>query len=61
MENEVKQALAVMDNQTGKLLNYCQLMRNPKYKKHGAYQISAANEFGQFAQGVGGRIKGGKT
>jgi hypothetical protein len=33
MENKVHQALAVMDKETGKLLNYCQLLRHPKYKK----------------------------
>ena len=33
MENEVQQALAVMDKETGKLLNYRQLMRHPKYKE----------------------------
>jgi hypothetical protein len=29
MENEVQQALAVMDREACKLLNYCQLMRHP--------------------------------
>jgi len=33
MENEVQQALAVMDKETVKLLNYRQLMQHPKYKK----------------------------
>ncbi len=31
LENEVHQAMAVMDADTGKLLNYCQLMRSTKY------------------------------
>jgi hypothetical protein len=44
MENEVHQALAVMDKETGKLLNYCQLMRHPQYKKE--WSTSAANKFG---------------
>ena len=48
-----------MDKETGKLLNYHQLMRYPKYKK--AWSTSAANEFRQLAQGVGGQIKGTKT
>ena len=52
MENEVQQALAVMNKETGKLLNYCQLMRHPKYKT--AWITLAANKFGQLAQGVGG-------
>ena len=32
LENEVHEAMAVMDAETGKLLNYKQLIRNPKYK-----------------------------
>jgi hypothetical protein len=30
--------MAVMDKDTGKLLNYRQLMNSPKYKKHEAFQ-----------------------
>jgi hypothetical protein len=33
MENEVQQALAVMEKDTGWLLDYRQLIHNPKYKK----------------------------
>jgi hypothetical protein len=33
LENEVNQAMAVMDADTGKLLNYRQLMRNTKYRE----------------------------
>ncbi len=33
LENEVHQAMAVMDADTGKLLNYRQLMRSTKYSK----------------------------
>jgi hypothetical protein len=33
LENDVHQAMAVMDKDTGKLLNYRQLMNSPKYKK----------------------------
>jgi hypothetical protein len=33
MENEVHQALAVMDKETGRLLNYQQLLHSPKHKK----------------------------
>jgi hypothetical protein len=47
--------MAVMDNDTGKLLNYSQLMNSPKYKK--AWSLSAANEFGKLANGIGGCIK----
>jgi hypothetical protein len=38
LENEVHLAMAVMDRDTGKHLNYRQLMNSPKYKKHGACQ-----------------------
>jgi hypothetical protein len=39
LENKVHQAMAFMDKDTGKLLNYRQLMNSPKYKKkHGACQ-----------------------
>ena len=55
MENNVHLALAVMDADTGKLLYYNQLMRNPKYKKN--WSTSSANEFGRLGNGVGGRIK----
>jgi hypothetical protein len=44
MENKVQQALAVMDKDTGQLLNYRQLILNPRYKKE--WKISAANKFG---------------
>ena len=54
LEDEVHQAMAVMDADTGKLLNYRQLMRDPKYQKD--WSISSANEFGRLANGVGGRI-----
>jgi hypothetical protein len=59
MENEVHQALAVMDKETGRLLNYQQLLRSRKHKK--AWSILAANKFGRLAQGVGGQIKGTNT
>ena len=55
LENEVQRALAVMDKQSGKMLNYRQLMRHPDYRK--PWSLSSANEFGRLANGVGGRIK----
>eukprot|EP00956_Cyclotella_meneghiniana_P017217 scaffold27841_cov34-Cyclotella_meneghiniana.AAC.3 len=56
MERETQQALAVLlDEETGKLMKYKQLMTHPEYKKD--WQIFAADEFGRLAQGVGGRIK----
>jgi hypothetical protein len=49
--------MAVMDKDTGKLLNYRQLMNSPKYKK--AWSLSTANKFGQLANAndIGGCIK----
>jgi hypothetical protein len=47
--------MAVMDKDTGKLLNYGQLMKSQKYKK--AWSLSAANKFGRLANGIGGHIK----
>ncbi len=55
LENEVHQAMAVMDADTGKLLNYNQLMRSTKYRE--AWSLSSANKFGRLANGIGGRIK----
>jgi len=47
--------MAVMDADTGKLLNYQQLMRNTKYRE--AWSLSSANKFGRLVNGIGGRIK----
>ena len=55
LENEVHQSMAVMDMDTGKLLNYRQLMQNTKYRK--TWSLSSANEFGRLANGIDGRIK----
>jgi hypothetical protein len=44
LENEVKHAMAVMDADTGKLLNYRQLMRSTTYRQ--AWSLSSANKFG---------------
>ena len=52
-------ACTVMDADTGKELTYRQLLNHPKYRKD--WNISAANEFGRLAQGVGGRIEGSDT
>ena len=56
MENEVHEALAVMDAETGKVLNYQQLMQSPKHNE--PWSKSLANKFERLANGVGGRIKG---
>jgi hypothetical protein len=55
LENEVHHAMAVMDANTDKLLNYRQLMRNAKHRQ--AWSLSSANKFGRSANGIGGRIK----
>jgi hypothetical protein len=55
LENEVQHDMAVMDADTGKLLNYRQLMRSTKCRQ--AWSLSSANKFGQLANGIGGRIK----
>ncbi len=55
LENEVHQAMAVMDKDTGKLLNCRQLMSSPKYRK--AWSESSANKFGWLPNGIGGQIE----
>eukprot|EP00804_Cyclotella_cryptica_P005139 CCRYP_011530-RA/>CCRYP_011530-RA protein AED:0.47 eAED:0.46 QI:0/0/0/1/0/0/2/0/198 len=52
-------ALAVLDPDSGKQLNYRQLLQHPKYKI--SWSRSAADEFGCLAQGVGNRVKGTNT
>ena len=55
IENEVHQAMAIMDEETGHLLNYRQLLLSAKYKKQ--WSISSDNKFVQLANGIGNRIK----
>ena len=52
-------ANAVLDGDTGEMLEYRQLLRHPKLGP--AWNTSGANEIGRLAQGVGGRIKGTNT
>jgi len=60
VEQDIERALAVMDHNSGKMMNYHQLRKHPKYNK--AWTTSSANEFGRLASGVGGRcVKGTKT
>eukprot|EP00804_Cyclotella_cryptica_P013348 CCRYP_005123-RA/>CCRYP_005123-RA protein AED:0.24 eAED:0.24 QI:0/0/0/1/1/1/2/0/905 len=54
-ETQLEQAMSVLDLDTGKLLNYRQLLRTPKFAQ--AWSKSSANEFGRLADGVGGRVK----
>ena len=51
--------MAVMDTETGKLLNYKQLLKHPKYK--GKWKISSADELSRLTQGVGRKVKGTNT
>ena len=52
-------ACAVFDEETGRMLNYRQLLTHPKYKE--VWTTSSADKFGRLAQGVGGRIEGTNT
>ena len=52
-------AHAVLDQETGELLEYRRLLKHPRFKE--VWNRSAADEFGRLAQGIGGRIKGTNT
>jgi hypothetical protein len=52
-------ANSVLDQETGKLLEYRQLLKHERFKE--VWNRSAADEFGRLAQGIGGRIKGTDT
>jgi hypothetical protein len=52
-------ASPVLDQDTGKMLEYRQLLCDPKHKA--IWSKTGANEFGRLAQGVGGRIDGTNT
>jgi hypothetical protein len=54
-----KTAHSVLDQETGQLLEYRQLLKNPKFKE--IWTRSTADECGRLAQGIGGRIKGTDT
>jgi hypothetical protein len=56
VDKEVHPALAVMDKDMGRLLNYRQLLQHPDYQE--TWTKSSANEFGCLANGVGGCVKG---
>ena len=56
MENEIHKGLAIMDAETGKVLNYRQLMQSQKHKE--TWSKLSANKFGRLANGVGGCVKG---
>jgi hypothetical protein len=52
-------AHAVLDQETGELLEYRRLLKHPRFKD--VWNRSAADEFGRLAQGIAGRIKGTDT
>jgi hypothetical protein len=53
--NKVHQAMVVIDEETGQLLNYRQLLHSTKYKKQ--WSISSANKLRWLANSIGNRIK----
>lgn len=56
---EVEAVNAVLDQETGQLLEYRQLLKHPRFRE--VWNRSASDEFGRLAQGIGGRIKGTDT
>ena len=50
---------AVLNEETGELMEYRHLIGNPKYRK--LWQSSHSNELGRLAQGMPGRVKGTDT
>ena len=50
---------AVLNEETGELMDYRRLIGNPKYRK--VWQTSYGNEVGQLAQGMPGRVEGTDT
>ena len=50
---------AVLDEDTGELMEYRKLMKNPKYRP--LYQNSYAKEIGRLAQGIPGLVEGTNT
>jgi hypothetical protein len=50
---------AVLDKDTGELMEYRALMKNPKYRK--LYGESYTKELGRLAQGIPGKVTGTNT
>ena len=50
---------AVLDTDTGEIMEYRHLMKNPKYRNH--YGNSYAKEIGRLAQGMPGQVTGTNT
>ena len=57
----IQSANSVTDPNTGKQLEYKQLINHPDSKVCQTWQRSSANEFGRLVQGVGGQIEGTET
>jgi hypothetical protein len=55
----IKMLNAVLDEDTSKLMEYCAVMKNPKYFP--LYATSYTKELGRLAQGVPGLVKGTDT
>ena len=54
-----KYANAVLDAETGKLMEYQHLINTPKYRE--IWDKSFENKIGRLAQGMPGRVKGSNT
>jgi len=52
-------ASAVLDDETGEMMEYRHLIKNPKYRE--AWGKSFGNEIGRLAQGMPGRVTGTET
>ena len=50
---------AVLNEETGKLMEYRQIMKNPKYRQ--LYAASYSKELGRLAQGMPGKAEGTNT
>ena len=50
---------AVLNEETGELMEYCHLVGNPKYRK--TWKNSYGDEVGRLAQGMPGRVEGTDT
>ena len=57
----IQSANSVTDPNTGKQLEYKQLINHPDRKLRQMWQHSSANEFRRLAQRVGGQIDGTET
>ena len=50
---------AVLDEETGELMEYRRVMKNPKYRE--LYAQSYSKELGRLAQGIPGKVEGTNT